>query len=59
MTEFVASDMLVTNYCQEEFTKMQSQESWPGMYVAPKQRWREETLMASLSLIEFLQVKGS
>lgn len=49
MTEFVVSDMLVANYCQEEFTKMQSQESWPEMYVVPKRRWEEETLMASVS----------
>lgn len=49
MTEFVVSDMLVTNYCQEEFTTMESQESWPEMYVVPKRRWGEGTLMASLS----------
>ena len=56
MTEFVVSDMLVTNYCQGEFTEVQSQGSWPGTSVVHKQRWGEETLMASLSLIEFLEV---
>lgn len=48
MTEFVVSDMLVTNYCQEAFTTMSSQESWPGMCVVPTRRWGEETLMGSL-----------
>lgn len=54
MAEFVVSDTLVTNYCQEEFTKVQSQESWPGTRVVLEQKREEEMLRAPLSLIEFL-----
>lgn len=50
MTEFVGFDMLVTNYCQEEFTKMFSLKSWPGMYVVPHLNWVEKTLIASFFL---------
>lgn len=48
MVEFVVPDMLVTNYCQEEFTKVQSLESWPGMRVVLERRRQEEMLTASL-----------